>query len=35
MVFQTISVLIAKTAKDTEASDSNREAVAEVLSAIA
>jgi hypothetical protein len=35
MVFQTISVLIAKTADDTEASDSGREIVAEVLSAIA
>jgi hypothetical protein len=35
MVFQTISVLTAKSADDTEAGDSNREAVAEVLSAIA
>lgn len=35
MVFQTISILIAKTADDTEASDSGREVVAEVLSAIA
>jgi hypothetical protein len=35
MVFQTISVLTAKTADDTEAGDSNREVVAEVLSSIA
>lgn len=35
MVFQTISVLTAKTADDTIESDSNKEVVAEVLSAIA
>jgi len=35
MVFQTISVLTAKSADDTEASDSNKEAIAEILSAIA
>ena len=35
MVFQTISVLTAKTADDTLESDSSREAIAEVLSAIA
>lgn len=35
MVFQTISTLIAKTAKDSVESDSGKEVVAEVLSAIA